>query len=116
MIPELKFKNIFIAKDPIDFRKGMGSLAIVIQDAFDENPYDESLFIFTNRSKDRIKCFYYDGTGTWMFYKVLNSGHFDWRMNDEGLVSISPEQLRWLLDGLNLETGTVYKKTTPLYS
>ncbi|UNT92589.1 IS66 family insertion sequence element accessory protein TnpB [Allobaculum sp. Allo2] len=76
----------------------------------------ESKFSFTNRSKGRIKCLYYDGTGTWLFYKVLNSGHFDWRITGDGIVSITSQQLNWLLDGLNMETGKVYKKTTPCSS
>ena len=115
MESKFSFTNIYIAKDPIDFRKGMGGLAALVQDQFKLSPFDESLFIFTNRSKDRIKCLYYDGTGTWLFYKVLNSGHFDWRITGDGIVSVTSQQMNWLLDGLNMETGKVYKKTTPLF-
>lgn len=108
-------KAIFIAKDPVDFRKGVHSLAQFVTDSFGINPCDRSLYIFTNSAKNRIKCIYYDGTGFWMFYKVLNSGHFDWRMEGDGLVSISEEQLGWLLDGLCIDTGTVFKQFDPIY-
>ncbi len=108
-------ENIYVAKEPIDFRKGINRLAAFAADQFGINPCDKSLYIFTNRQKNRIKCLYYDGTGYWIFYKTLHSGHFDWNMNGEGLVSLSQEQLEWLLGGLNIDTGQVFKEFYPLY-
>ena len=105
---EFSLKSIYIAKEPIDFRKGVHSLVQLASASFDADPCDESLYIFTNSAKNKLKCLYYDGTGFWMFYKALNSGHFDWRMEGEDLVSITETQLHWLLDGLNIDTGTVF--------
>lgn len=107
--------GIYIAKEPIDFRKGINTLCQYAADQFGINPCDQSLYIFTNRHKDRIKCLFYDGTGFWMFSKILNEGHFDWRMEGDGMVSVTEQQLMWLLNGLCVDTGTVFKKSYPIY-
>lgn len=48
-----------------------------------------------------------------MFYKTLNEGHFNWNMEGENLVSITEEQLNWLLSGLCVDTGTVFIQSHP---
>lgn len=111
----LNFENIYLARDPIDFRCGTNTLCALIADRFGMNPADKSLYIFTNHRRDRIKCIYYDGTGFWMFYKILNEGHFNWDIDGSDTVSITPVQLDWLLAGLNIYTGTVFKEYAPKY-
>ncbi len=114
---ELPFtiNEIYIVKKPVDFRKGINGLLKIINDQYDRNPCDGALYIFTSRAKDRIKCVYYDGTGSWLFYKILNSGRFDWNMEGQDLISVTPEQLGWLLQGLCIDTGSVFKKFTPAF-
>ncbi len=89
--------EIYILKKPVDFRKGINGLLKIINDQYDMNPCDGAIYIFTSRAKDRIKCVYYDGTGSWLFYKILNSGRFDWYIEGQDLISVTPEQLGWLL-------------------
>lgn len=113
---DFNVKDIFLAKDPIDFRAGINTLIHLISDSLGSDPYSESLYIFMNRHKDRIKCLYYDGTGFWMFYKVLNSGRFSWTAKDGDTVAISREQLDWLLSGLNVDSGAVFQKTYPIFA
>lgn len=107
--------NIYVIKSPVDFRKGPESLVAIVNDTCEADPYDHSLYIFTNRAKNKLKCVLYDGTGLWMFYKKLNSGHFNWTMQQSGLVSLRQEQLEWLLSGLCIDTGKVFSEFQPLY-
>lgn len=102
-------KKIFVAKDPIDFRKGLQSLARLVADRFDSLPTDQSLYVFTNHSKNKLKCLFYDGTAYWMFVRSLNSGHFDWNLGSDPLLCIREEQFNRLLDGLNIHSGKVFK-------
>lgn len=112
---KFSFDEVYLASDPIDFRFGINSLSALVSDQFGINPANKSLYIFTNRGKNRIKCLYYDGTGFWLLYKILNEGKFRWTVRDDGLVSISRIQLDWLLTGLNLENGTNFREYVPLY-
>lgn len=50
-----------------------------------------------------------------MLYRILNSGSFNWTMNESGAVSITAQQLKWLLSGLSIDNGTVFREYTPLY-
>lgn len=107
---------VYIASKPIDFRCGINTLSALITDHFTFDPYDKSLYIFTNNRRDRIKCLLYDGTGFWLLYKVLNEGRFSWTVNREGMVSITSEQLEWLLSGLSVDSGTVFREYHPQYA
>lgn len=115
---KLKFSldSVYIASEPVDFRKGIQTLSDLVADQFDRLPTDKSLYIFTNRRQDRIKCLYYDGTGFWLLYKVLNEGSFNWHVSADGLISITRKQLDWLLSGLSIESGTVFRDHAPLYA
>ena len=112
---KLQYDSIYVASEPIDFRYGINTLSAYVADQFDLDPASKSLFIFTNHRKDRIKCLLYDGTGFWMLYRILNSGRFNWTMNESGAVSITAQQLKWLLSGLSIDNGTVFREYTPLY-
>ena len=69
-----------------------------------------SLYIFYNRNRNKLKCLYYDETGFWLLYKRLESGTFKWSKSaDEKLLEIS-EQLKWLLEGLKTEQKLHSKK------
>ena len=46
--------RIYIATDPIDFRKGMDGLAGHINATFDLDPYSGAIFVF--RSRQANKC------------------------------------------------------------
>nr|WP_284507333.1 IS66 family insertion sequence element accessory protein TnpB [Caballeronia sp. ATUFL_M2_KS44] len=42
-------------RDPVDFRYGMNSLSILVEQPMRLNPMDTSLYIFGNRRRGRIK-------------------------------------------------------------
>lgn len=51
-----------------------------------------------------IKCPYWDGNVFWLLYKRLEKGHFQFPMREDGMTTITKQQLRWLLEGLNVVT------------
>lgn len=55
--------GIYIAKEPIDFRAGIRRLSYIVADTFGADPCSQALYTFINRSKSKLKCLYYDGTG-----------------------------------------------------
>jgi IS66 Orf2 like protein. len=46
---------------------------------------------------------FWDHNGFWLLYRRLERGTFQWPGDNEGVLTVSPRQLRWLLDGLTLE-------------
>ena len=62
------------------------------------------LFIFTNRSRNRIKILYYESNGFWLFIKRLEHGKFKIQESQESLTrAITSRQLSWLLEGLEYD-------------
>ncbi|HJJ55230.1 MAG TPA: IS66 family insertion sequence element accessory protein TnpB, partial [Methanocorpusculum sp.] len=53
---------------------------------------------------DRIKALYWDENGMVLLYKRLEDGNrFQWPRTTEDAMEITPQQYRWLMEGLKIE-------------
>jgi transposase len=96
--------RIFVARDAVDFRKAHDGLLAVIRDAFGDDPFDGSLFVFLNRSRDRVKLLQWDRDGFWLHYKRLEQGTFKLDVKpDASRGEISRAQLSMLIEGIDLQ-------------
>ncbi|MDD8023097.1 MAG: IS66 family insertion sequence element accessory protein TnpB [Paracoccaceae bacterium] len=55
--------KIYVASQPVDFRKGMDGLAAIVQGEFDLDPFSGAIFVFRSKRADRLKLIVWDGTG-----------------------------------------------------
>lgn len=100
-----EIKNIYVSKQFHDMRKSIDGLALIVSSQFNLNVLDHSLFIFSNASRNRNKMLYYESNGFWLFTRRLENGKFKFHKHDEnGVNMITPEQLNWLIEGLEFET------------
>lgn len=105
---------IYIHKDPVDLRKGVDGYAVLIQSELERNPLDGSLYLFTNRSHNKIKGLIYNGQGFWLLYFRPEHGKFQWKISEDGnSVMITKKQLELLFDGFEMEKP--FKVTYPQY-
>lgn len=103
-------KHIYLATGYVDMRKSIDGLALIVSMEFDLDVMDGSLFIFTNRARNRIKMLYYDFNGFWLFFKRLEQGKFKVHDNPKSSTRIIDErQLRWLLEGLETDQKFAHK-------
>ena len=94
--------KVYLHRDPVDFRVGMNGRSILVEQSMRISPMSSALFVFGNRRYDRIKILGWNGNGFWLFLKRLEAGdRFIWPEGAE-TVTLSVEQLHWLLDGINL--------------
>ncbi len=70
---------------------------------FHLDPYQEALFLFCGRRKDRIKGLYWEGDGFLLVYKRLEAGSFQWPRSGVEAREITAQQYRWLMEGLSVE-------------
>jgi transposase len=70
--------RIFLATQPVDFRKGIDSLAAVCRQLLGEQPLGGAVFVFRNRAATALKILFYDGQGFWLCIKRLSQGRFTW--------------------------------------
>lgn len=96
--------KIYIAIDAVDMRKGFEGLYGLVRDHLGQDPLSGHLFLFTNRSRTRLKALVWDGSGLWVCAKRLERGCFGWpaAMDNARSVNMRPEELAMLLNGLDL--------------
>jgi transposase len=70
--------RIFLATQPVDFRKGIDGLAAVCRQMLGANPLEGAIYVFRNRTGTALKLLLYDGQGYWIMMKRLSQGHFAW--------------------------------------
>ena len=92
---------ILLCQKPIDMRKSIDGLAVLVSEHFDAAPTNGSLYVFCNRGKDKIKILYWDLNGFCLWYKRLERERFWLSYDSSGAMELSQQQLRWLLDGLD---------------
>lgn len=84
-------------------RKSIDSLALLAQHVIRDGVVTEHVFVFCNRSCNKIKLLYWDRNGFWLLYKRLERGRFRWPTRNAGQpLAIDRRQLGWLLEGLEI--------------
>lgn len=101
--------KVYIACGYTDIRKGIDGLALLVQTQFQLDPFTNSLFLFCGRKRDRIKALYWEGDGFVMLCKRLEQGIFQWPRNVSEARELTPQQYRWLMEGLKPEQPTAHK-------
>lgn len=102
--------HIYVACGHTDMRKSIDGLVACVQQSFQLNPFSNSLFLFCGRRRDRIKVLLWEGDGFVLLYKRLERGSFQWPKSEEDIKNITPQQLRWLMEGLSIEQPEAHKK------
>lgn len=105
---------VYLATGFTDLRRGIDGLAIIVQEQFNLNPFQEALFLFCGRRRDRIKALFWEGDGFLLLYKRLENGKFQWPRNGDEARQLTPQQYRWLMEGLNIEQPRANKIVTGL--
>lgn len=104
------FEKVYIACGYTDLRRGIDGLAGMIQQEFKLDPFKQDiLFLFCGRKTDRIKGLLWEGDGFLLLYKRLETGRFQWPRNEEEVKSISPQQYKWLMEGISIEQKKAIK-------
>lgn len=98
----LKFngRKVYLACGNTDMRKSINGLSAIVEAGFKLNPFNDALFVFCNRSRDRIKILEWDRDGFWVYFKRLEKGRFRWPSDDKNKTMIlTGEELNLLLGG-----------------
>ncbi len=101
---------IYLACGYTDLRKSIDGLAAIVQQNMNLDPFSNSLFLFCGRRKDRMKALLWEGDGFVLFYKRYESGRLHWPRTTEEVRRLSPQQFRWLLEGLSIDQQRVIQK------
>jgi len=96
--------KIYIAVEAIDMRKGFEGLHGPVRDRVGADPLSGHLFLFSNRTRTRLKALVWDGSGLWVCAKRLEKGRFHWpETKDARSVTMRSEELAMLVNGLDVK-------------
>lgn len=95
--------EVYLHRDPVDFRKSINGLMIIAEQQMQLSPLTGALFVFCNKARDKIKILYWDKTGFALWYKRLEKHRFKWpvKMN-RNTIELTEQQLHWLLGGYDV--------------
>jgi transposase len=100
----LEQKRVHLACGGTDMRKSIDSLAAIVTNSFNLDPFDKALFVFCNKNRDRVKILEWGEDGFWLYFKRLEKGHFKWpQSGEEATMTLSSEELSILLNGTRVE-------------
>jgi len=106
-------EHIYVACGRTDMRKSIDGLAALVQQNLKLDHFSNSLFLFCGSKKDRIKALYWEGDGFVLLYKRLENGHFQWPKTQEEARKLSPQEFRWLMEGLSIDQPKAVRPLTP---
>jgi len=102
----LTAENTFhLYSQPTDMRKSFDSLSGLVRNGLDYDPGNGDVFIFINKSRDKIKLLHWQGSGYLLYYKRLEKGTFELPRYDAsiGSISLSYTQMVMIIDGLSIK-------------
>lgn len=97
--------KVYISLEPIDMRKAIDGLSVLVVEVIKESPQSGHVFLFHNKQRNKVKALYWDRNGFIMHYKRLERGRFKFhRDKSSDCIEISKAQLEWLFAGLDFMT------------
>lgn len=101
MIVPLNDFRIYLAAQPVDFRKGMDGLAAHVANHLDLDPFCGAIYVFRSRRADRLKLLVWDGTGLVLVMKRMQGVRFTWPKPQAGPVTLTKVQFDALFGGVD---------------
>jgi transposase len=94
---------IYLHRDPVDFRKAVNGLALIVEQQMELSLFSDSLFVFCNKAEDKVKVLYWDKTGFCLWYKRLEKERFKWpRKYPDAVMTLSEDKWQSLLSGYSI--------------
>jgi len=89
--------NILFYSQPVDMRKSVDTLCVLITETLKKDPLDKTLYLFRNRDGNKIKALYHDTNCFTIWYRRLEKGRYIFQRNLEGQIEMTKEHFYWLL-------------------
>ena len=94
--------KIWLYQSPVDFRKQIDGLTLILADQLQQDPTSKQLFLFRNQQRNKIKMLIWEQNGFWLLYKRLEKGRFKFPEISDAQYELTSAQLSWLLSGLDI--------------
>lgn len=97
------FSAVYLHRDPVDMRKSINGLSLIVLEEMKMDFECDRLFVFVSRCGKKLKLLYWDRSGFALWYKRLEKQRFCWpKSHEEEVIEGSSDQLRQLLFGFDV--------------
>jgi transposase len=94
---------VYLCRQPVDFRKAIAGLSVLVEQALGLDPFAPALYVFTNLRRNKIKILYWERNGFCLWQKRLEREKFEWPQHlTSDTVTLTGQELNWLLDGFDV--------------
>ena len=108
------FRHIYLFAGYTDLRKGIDGLVTIVTGTYGLDPTEPgSIFLFCGRRCDRMKALIFEGDGWLLCYKRYVDGRLQWPRSVSEVKELTPQQYRWLMEGLSVEQKRVISNVKP---
>ena len=107
-------QGYWLYEEDTDMRKGFDRLHGIVKDKMHQDIFQGDIFIFINKRRNQIKLLHWEGDGLSMYYKRLEKGTYEIprEIGQGGSISMSSEQLQYILSGVVLNSIKKRKRYT----
>lgn len=105
--------EIFVHTSFVDMRKSINGLAIIVSLSGEVFAHGKA-FVFLNKARDKVKILVKENNGFVLLYKRLDQDCFKISFASKTAITLSQQQLRWLLDGLDYKAIQPFK--SPIFT
>ena len=103
---------VYVVTGYTDMRKGIDGLAQIVEGTLKCDVYSKAVYLFCGRNSTKMKALVWDGDGFLLLYKRLDNGRYRWPRTECEAGQLTPQQLRWLMEGLEIEQKSAIKPGT----
>lgn len=97
---QLYGKTIFLYQQAVDFRCSIDGLSAIVSREM-KRPIKDSVFLFLNRKRDKLKVLSWHKNGFILLYKRLEAGLFSAHAYNKTVIELDINEMSWLLAGLD---------------
>lgn len=101
--------KVYLYRNAVDFRLGYRGLSALVELELEHDLFAGGLYVFINRQRNKIKCLYWERNGFVLYYKALAEETFHWPQHDDELITVTNQQMQWLLDGFDIHQIQAHK-------
>jgi transposase len=101
--------RVFVKSGVTDGRYGIDRLRQLALQVVKQNPQEGHLFCFSNRTRNRLRLLWWDGTGFFLATKRLERGQFDFPQREDAVQTLTVTQLHTLIQQVRCKVDPIVK-------
>ena len=108
MIQTSSQSRVFVAIEPIDFRKRMDGTAGYCRLHLAREPLDGAIYVFKNKRSSMIRLYFFDGWSEWCCDIRIAKGNFrGWPKSEYALTGLQAHDLQVLIRNGNVKGANI---------